>query len=152
MPVQTFRYAACGGGNVLWGIFLYAIGYNFLFQKHNVDLGHWPVVKHVVIKSYIAADYLFALWINFFTGFYLNRYIVFTGSNLQKHVQLFRYGVIVVLNMVFNYILLKLFVQIFHWYPTPSKITTTLILIVFSYYSQKYFSFKEDNLKLDQSL
>lgn len=142
MPLQTFRYAACGGGNVLLSILLYFIGYNFIFHKQLVSLGYIPFYGNLVLKPFIAADYLFAIWINFAVGFYLNRYVVFTESDLKKHIQLFRYFVVVLLNMIFNYYLLKLFIQIFRWYPTPSKIITTALLIVFSYFSQKNYTFK----------
>ncbi|OIR05669.1 GtrA-like protein [mine drainage metagenome] len=142
MPLQTFRYAACGGANVVFGIFLYSVGYNFIFHKQVVHLGYIPFYGNLALKPFIAADYLFAIWINFATGFYLNRYVVFTESDLKKHVQLFRYLVVVVLNMVLNYYLLKLFIIEFGWYPTPAKICTTALLIVFSYFSQKHYSFK----------
>ena len=148
MPLQTFRYAACGGSNVVFGIVLYSFGYNYIFHKQNVDIGYIPFYGHLILKSFIAADYLFAIWINFGIGFYLNRYVVFTESALKKHVQLFRYLVVVVSSMVLNYWLLRFFIQIIHWYPTPSKIITTAFLIAFSYFSQKHYSFKATELKV----
>ncbi len=146
MPLQTFRYAACGGANVLLGIVLYSIGYNFIFQKEIVHLGFIPFYGNLALKPFIAADYLFAIWINFAIGFYLNRYVVFTESDLKKHVQLFRYLVVVIANMILNYWLLILFAHKLQWYPTPSKIVTTGLLIVFSYFSQKHYSFKTGEL------
>jgi len=142
MPLQTFRYAACGGANVLLGIVLYAVGYNFIFQKQIVHLGYIPFYGNLALKPFIAADYLFAIWINFLIGFYLNRYVVFTESDLKKRVQLFRYLVVVIANMILNFWLLKLFIQVIGWYPTPSKIIVTALLNVFSYFSQKHYSFK----------
>lgn len=43
-----------------------------------------------------------------------------------------------------NYFFLKLFVEILHFYPTLAKIVTTIIVAVFSYISQRNFSFKMD--------
>jgi putative flippase GtrA len=37
---------------------------------------------------------------------------------------------------------LKLFVEGFHWWPTFSKIITTFIVVLFSYFTQRNFSFK----------
>ena len=151
MNLQTFRYAACGGGNTIWAIFLYAFAIHFIFTEPVINIGHIPFYGHLALKQVIAADYLFAWWISFATGFYLNRYVVFTNSYLKKHVQLFRYGVIVFINIFLNYYLLLLFNQEFHWYPTLSKIASTAITIIFSYFSQKYYSFKAGEFELNET-
>jgi len=36
MPLQTFRYAACGGFNTLTDITLFFIAYNYIFLKKPV--------------------------------------------------------------------------------------------------------------------
>jgi putative flippase GtrA len=46
--------------------------------------------------------------------------------------------------IVLNYVLLKLFVEQFGWYPTPSMIITTGIVVLFSYLSQRHYSFKAE--------
>jgi len=46
--------------------------------------------------------------------------------------------------MVINYICLKIFVENFGWYPTPSQLITTGIVILFNYFSQRHFSFRKD--------
>ena len=38
MPLQTFRYAACGGGTTLLGIFLYFIAFHFIYTQPVIDL------------------------------------------------------------------------------------------------------------------
>ena len=134
LPIQTFRYAACGGANMLFDISLFAICYNFIFQKQNVHIGT------LTISPYIAA-FLMAFCISFPTGFYLSRYVVFQQSSLRGRIQLFRYFMVVLVCFFLNYIFLKLFVEYFGWYPTPSKIITTVIVVIFSYVSQTYFSF-----------
>jgi len=48
----------------------------------------------------------------------------------------------VVSNMILNYYLLRLFIQVLHLYPTPAKMITTGLLIGFSYLSQKHYTFK----------
>jgi putative flippase GtrA len=134
LPVQTFRYAACGGANMLFDICLFAISYNFIFQKQNVHIGN------LTISPYIAA-FLTAFCISFPTGFYLSRYVVFQQSSIRGRIQLVRYFIVVMVCFFLNYIFLKLFVEYFGWYPTPSKIVTTVIVVVFSFISQTYFSF-----------
>ena len=136
MPLQTFRYAACGGGNTALNIIIYFVSYNFVLKK---EIFHLPFVA---ISPHIAA-FIIAFFITFPIGYYLNMFVVFDGSYLRKRIQLFRYFLVVLICIFLNYIFLKLFVERFEWYPTPSMIVTTAIVIVFSYLSQRNFSFKQ---------
>ena len=138
MPIQTFRYAACGGGNTLLDIFLYFISYNFVLQKQVLFTPAGPISPHI-------AAFLISFAISFPTGYLLNRFIVFPGSILRGRVQLFRYFLLVVLCVFLNYIFIKLFVEHLHLYPTVSKILTTIIVVSFSYLTQKNFTFKTEN-------
>ena len=136
MPLQTFRYAACGGGNQALNIFAYFISYNFILRKQIV---HLPIIA---ISPHIAA-WLIAFLITTPIGFYLNFAVVFNGSYLKKRIQLFRYFTVVMICILLNYIFMKLFVERFHWYPTISFIITNVLVTVFSYLSQRNFSFKQ---------
>jgi putative flippase GtrA len=138
MPIQTFRYAACGGGNTALDIFLYFISYNFILEKQVVFTPAGAISPHI-------AAFLIAFAISFPTGYLLNRYIVFPGSILRGRVQLFRYFLLVVLCVFLNYIFIKLFVEHLHLYPTVSKILTTVIVVSFSFITQKNFTFKAEN-------
>ena len=138
MPLQTFRYAACGGGNTLLNILIYFISYNFVLDK---EILHLPFIA---ISAHIAA-FIIAFLITFPIGYYLNMFVVFEGSYLRKRIQLFRYFLVVLVCILLNYLFLKLFVENFGWYPTPSMMVTTLIVIIFSYFSQRNFSFKKAN-------
>ena len=135
MNRMTFRYAACGGANTLLDIFLFFISYNFIFDKEVVHL------PFLAISPYIAA-FMLSFCITFPIGFLLNRYIVFQGSAIAGRIQLFRYGLTVVLSILLNYVFLKIFIEHFGFYPTFAKILTTLIVVGFSYLSQSYFTFK----------
>lgn len=135
MPLQMYRYAACGGGNTALNIFIYFITYNFILQKQILDLGLIAFTPHI-------AAFLIAFCITFPIGFYLSMYVVFQGSFLKRRVQLFRYFMVAMVCIVLNYILLKIFVEQFRWYPTPSMIITTGIVVLFSYLSQRHYSFK----------
>ena len=86
---------------------------------------------------------LFLLLFLFFVGFLLNKYVVFTTSNLRGRIQLFRYFISFFVNLVINYFLLKLFVEILKWEPFLSQVLTTVIIVTISYLTQKHFSFKE---------
>jgi putative flippase GtrA len=145
LPLNTFRYAACGGANVLLDICLYFILYNFVFQKQNVDLGF------VTFKPYVAA-FLFSFIVTFPVGFLLSKYIVWTDSTIRGHVQLFRYFLVVMMNLLLNYIFIKLFVEYLGVYPTIAKMMTTVIVVVFSYLCQKHFSFRAGSVSGGEKL
>ena len=136
MPFQTFKYAVCGGSNMVLDILIYYISYNFILHKQIVDLGF------IAFKPHIAALWM-AFCVSFPIGFLLSKFIVFNTSQLRGRVQLFRYLLIVAVNLVLNYALLKTLVEYLSFYPTIARIFTTCIIVTFSFLSQKHFTFKE---------
>jgi putative flippase GtrA len=135
----TYYYAACGGMNTIFDLFLFFISYNFILHKQMVAL------PFIVISPHIAA-FIIAFLFSFPTGFLLMRYVVFRSSYLKGSVQLFRYFLSVCISLFLNYIFLKIFVEQLHFYPTVSKFIITFIVVGFSYVAQKYFSFKTENI------
>jgi putative flippase GtrA len=135
IPDSTFRYAVCGGFNTSLDLFLYFLTYNFILKKRILDL------KVVSISPHIAA-FLLVFPITFFTGFLLSKYITFSNSVLRGKIQLIRYGLTVLVCIILNYFLLKFFVDYCHFFPTVSKLLTTGLVIIYSFFSQKYFTFK----------
>ncbi len=136
IPLQTFRYIACGGGNTVLDILIYFVSYNFILQKQVVHLGG------IAISAPIMAFFM-AFAVSFPLGFYLNRTIVFHDSNLRGRVQLFRYLLLVLVNILLNYTFIKLFVESFGIYPTMAKILTTAIVVTFSYLAQRNYTFRK---------
>ena len=137
LPLQTFRYAACGGFNTFLDIFLFFITYNFVLHKQDFHLGF------MTFKPHVAAFFL-SFIVSFPTGFMLMRHVVFPESTLHGRVQLMRYFLMVLICIILNYIFLRIFVEHFHLYPTVSKIITTAIVVCFSYITQKNYTFKVD--------
>ncbi|MBU6262529.1 MAG: GtrA family protein [Bacteroidetes bacterium] len=135
MPHQTFRYAACGGFNTVLDIGLFFVSYNYLFHKEPQHIGWLTISPHI-------ASFLSAFLVTFPIGFYLSRYVVFQETSVAKKVQLFRYFIVVLGCLILNYIFLKIFVEVLGWYATPSKLATTVFVVAFSYFMQKYFTFK----------
>lgn len=137
MPLQTFRYAVCGGSNMLLDITVYFISYNYILHKQILNLGF------VAFEPYTAALWM-AFCISFPTGFLLSKYIVFNSSQLRGRIQLFRYILIVAVNLILNYAILKILVEEMHFYPTIARIFATCFVVTFSYLSQKHFTFKTE--------
>lgn len=135
IALHTFRYAACGGANTVFDICLFSLSYNFVFKKHDVVLGFFTLSAPV-------ASLFLALCISLPSGFYLNRYVVFQQTGLKRRSQLSRYIIVTTICIFLNYIFLKIFVDYLGFYPTPSKIITTLFVVIFSYTSQTYIFFR----------
>ncbi len=135
MPLQTFRYAACGGGNAVFGLITYFIGYQYIFDGTVFDLGFYAFKPHT-------AAVLLSSFITFLVGFILNRYIVFVESNLRGRIQLFRYFLSFTFNLLVNIALLKLLVEVLHVHPLISQMITILIVIAISYLTQRHFTFR----------
>ena len=137
MPIKTFRYAACGGANVVFGNVIVFTAIYHLVKIHDVvNVGFFPF-----------KPYNFALTISsiftFCVGFILNKYVVFTTSNLKGSVQLFRYFLAFLFSYSLNYLLLnKVFIEGLHLNPVLSQGITVVIVTAVSYLTQMHFTFK----------
>ena len=142
MSEQLFRYAACGGGNLVLDWVLYFLVYNFVIGHDLINLQFtiYNLQFSQAITPHIASLCI-VFPITLLTGFWLQKYVTFTGSNLLGIRQLSRYILIVFINLAINYFGLKLCVEILGWYPTPSKMFITLITVAVSYLGQKHFTF-----------
>lgn len=138
MPEQTFRYAVCGGANTLLGLLIYYIGFHYIFDKENFDTGI------VVIKPHNASLFLAGCF-SFSLGFILNKFLVFFDSYLRGRVQLFRYFLSFIVNLFINYFVLNILVIYLHIEAFLSQVIATVIVIIVSYVTQKYFTFRIDN-------
>ena len=160
MSEQLFRYAACGGGNMVLDWVLYFLVYNFVIG-HDLVYLNLPIFKlsdlQICLTPHIATLCI-VFPITLLTGFWLQKYVTFKPSNLQPQKssnpqtlkpsnpqtlrQLFRYILIVAVNLAVNYFGLKLCVETLGWYPTPSKMVITLFTVAISYFGQKYYTFR----------
>ena len=135
MNLQTFRYAVCGAANTFFGFVAYYVSFKFILREGDLDIGFYA------FKGHIAALFI-SFCCSFPVGFFLSKYVVFSDSNMKGRVQLFRYFMICMFNLALNYILLKVFVETLHIYPTIAQVLTISIVILFSYLAQRHFSFK----------
>lgn len=135
LSIQKFRYAVCGGVNLIFGWVLFYIFYHYLYDGEMVNLGF------AVVSPHIAASYS-VFPITFLTGFWLQGNISFKSSPLRNYVQFGRYLISVTGSVILNYFILKFFVEVIHFYPTPSQMLTSMIVVVYSYLMQKYYSFR----------
>ena len=138
---QVVRYAVCGGGNMVFDWILYFLLYNFVIG-HNLVYFQLPITNYQLCLTPHIATLCIVFPITLLTGFALQKYVTFTRSRLNSWRQLLRYVIIVAVNLAINYFGLKLCVESFGWYPTPSKMVITVVTVLISYLGQKYYTFK----------
>ena len=142
MPLQTFRYAVCGGSNTLLGLFIYTVSYKYVLRERILNLGFYA------FKPHIAALFI-SFCINFPIGFLLMKFVVFHDSTIRGRIQLFRYFLIFISSLFINYWFLKLLVEVLHVYAVGAQIITTTLIVFFSYIMQRDCSFRK---KTDSAL
>lgn len=142
IPIKTYRYAVCGGGNLVLETVLYYICFHLVLDKQNLDLGF------IVVNSHIAALF-FVDPIAVCVGFLLNRFIVFPDSNLPWKTQFLRYLLTGFLTLTISYISMKFLVEVLLFYPTPSRLFTIFITVLLSYIMQTTYSFAIQRIKAE---
>ena len=127
---------------------LYFLIYNFVIghEMIYVQCTMYNVQYTQAITPHIATLCI-VFPITLLTGFALQKYVTFTRSRLNSWRQLMRYILIVAVNLAVNYLGLKLCVETFGWYPTPSKMVITIVTVIISYLGQKYYTFRSKEVK-----
>lgn len=132
---QVFVYGVTGVMNILFDWSIYFFTYNFLLRKENFDFGLFTMSPHMAALT-------FTFPVSFTSGFLLQKYVTFTASSLHGKTQIVRYLLVVWMNFMLNFLGLKLFVDVLHFFPTPSKMIITGFTVIVSYLFQKKFTFK----------
>lgn len=134
---DTFGYGLCGAANMMLDTLWYFIIYHYIVAERFIDI-------HFILISPHISTLCIVFPITFFTGFWLNRHVAFRVTHLKSHRQLVRYLLSVVGSLAINYVCMKLFVEVFNIWPTPSKMLTTAICVVYSYLAARFFTFKSN--------
>lgn len=135
IPLQTFRYAVCGGGNLVINWLLYALLYDVVLGFDYLNLGFVYISRHIAALA-------ITFPITLLTGYWLQSRVSFSGSQLGDRVSSVRYLITTLGSLAINYACLKLFVELCHLYAPAAQVVTSLITVVYSYLLQKYWTFK----------
>ena len=131
-----FRYGVCGATNMVLDALWYFVIYHFVIKARYIDLIFVTISPHI-------SSLMIVFPITFFTGFLLNRFVAFHATEQASGKQLKRYALSVVGSIIINYVCMKLFVEHFNIWPTPSKLLTTIVTVAYSYVAAKYFTFRK---------
>ena len=133
-----FRYGVCGATNMTLDAIWYFVIYHFVIKARYIDLFIVNISPHI-------SSLLIVFPITFFTGFWLNRNVAFRVAEYRTRRQLIRYALTVVGSIVINYVCMKVFVETLHIWPTPSKMITTAVSVIYSYLAARYFTFVRES-------
>jgi hypothetical protein len=100
-----------------------------------LELGFVTISPHVATLG-------FKFPVVLLSGFLMQKYITFSQSATLGQTQFYRYVLVVLLNLTITYAGLKIFVEYFKFYPTPSNMMVSILTIGISYFCQKYYTFK----------
>lgn len=142
LPLQTFRYASCGGANMVLGFLIYTAGYKYVFREKVFNLGFYAFKPHI-------ASLFLSFLVSFPVGFLLNKYVVFVESTIRGRVQLFRYFFVFVSNLFINYLILKVLVEYLHINAILAQVIATVVVVTISYLLQRYYTFKVEDTSID---
>ena len=135
MPLQTFRYAVCGGSNTVLGLTVFTFFHEVVFKGKVFDFNFFALKPHTASNT-------ISFIVTLIVGFLLLKYVVFAESKLRGRIQFFRYCLSAGVNFVLSTLLLKLFVEVLKLNAVFSQVIITGIIIIISYLSQKHFTFK----------
>ena len=142
MTLQVFRYGLTGTVNLFFDWFLYFLIYNFVLHHQMLNLGIVTLSSHIATMT-------IKIPIVLISGFLLQKYLTFSYSSLSGKIQLFRYSTVFLINLVINYLGLKILVDILEFWPTPSNMIVSILTIFISYFSQKHYTFKTQTADIE---
>ena len=139
IPVQTFRYLACGGSNTVLSILIYSIAFNFVLGGTKTH-----IIDDVYVTAPIGAQ-IISFAITFPTGFLLSRYIVFPESTLRGRKQFFRHILANATFFLLTSVLIKLSAILLpRVRPDITYPFILVIITILSYLSQRFYTFKTE--------
>lgn len=133
---EQFRYVSCGGGNyIVLDTLLYYLIYHYVVAGRYINIGITTLSPHVAALAIVFP-------ITFFTGFLLNRYVVFESTANKMKFQIVRYAITVVGSILLNYIIIKVLVEYVGLWATPSKVICSVITAIYSFFMARNFTFR----------
>lgn len=133
---KLFRYFISAGLATWVDIMVYFMAYNYLYQKTDIS------VFNLFTVSAATASLFLSYTMGLLTNFLMTRYLVFGDSELEFHKQLFRYVLVALLVLALNWVLMRVLIREFDWWPTLARATSALCIGLLSFVIHKTFSFR----------
>ncbi len=130
--IKIVLYLFVGGTAALveWSLF-YVL---FHYLLHGIGLN----VTQLTLAS-TAISFALATLYHYFLG---NVLVFDSGSRYGRSTELSLVFLVSIMGLVFNLLLMYLFVSVFVWHPMVSKVLTSCIVVVWNYLSRKKWIFR----------
>ena len=133
---KVFRYFISAGIATWVDITIYFLAFNYIYQKSDIDM------FGMVTVSAATASLILSYTCGLITNFLITKFMVFKESDLETHKQLFRYVLVAIVILGFNYVMMSFLIKKLEWYPTIARATSALTIGVLSFVIHKTFSFR----------
>ncbi len=131
---KGIRYLLSGGISTLVDLFFFKVFYDLIFCRENFTF-----------LGFVFEGYSISLVISYtfgsVTSFLMNKYFVF-GRQDQGVKQLLKALPVYILAFLGNYILLKICIEKFYFWPILARLSAALFVAFITFNLHKYFSFK----------
>ncbi|ADY51497.1 hypothetical protein Pedsa_0925 [Pseudopedobacter saltans DSM 12145] len=135
---KVIRFFLSAGVAAVIDSIAYYIIINFVISHSSVHIGDRIIKAHEF-------SFLISYSLGVLVNFSMTKFIVFTDSTLKNRQQFSRFVLVACLGFFANYGLLKLFVEIFDFWPTFARVSALLCLGVASYYVHRLFTFRNED-------
>lgn len=133
---KLFRYFLSAGLATWVDVLTYFLVYNYLYKKTDI------VITDGLVVASTTASLLMSYTAGLITNFTLTKWLVFKESELETHKQLFRYVLVALLILAFNWMLMRVLIRNLEWYPTISRASSALLIGFLSFFIHRVFSFR----------
>ena len=134
---KVLRYILSGGLSAAVDITAFTLAFNLLFHKHDVMLGQ------MTFNAYSVA-LVISYTIGSISSFLMNKFFVFSAKTAGLN-QLLKSLPVYIMAFAANLVLLKFFIEIFHLWPTVSRIISALLVAFITFNLHKHFTFRQKN-------
>lgn len=139
--LKVFRYFISAGVATWVDICVYYIAFNYIYEKTDIN------ISGIYTISAPTASLILSYTLGLITNFVITKYLVFSESELETYKQLFRYVLVALVVLVFNYLLMSFLIRILDWFPTISRAVSAITVGIMSFVVHRNFSFSTKNNK-----
>ncbi len=137
LQLQLVRYIIAAGTAFTVDIVVYFIALHFFVTDQSITLFGNVIELRAAMLSLVVS-----FTCGLFTNYYMSKLFVFKSAENNNRKNFIRFVMVALVTFVGNYFLMRFFLEIAHFYPTPARFIAACIFSIFSFGMHKFFSFK----------
>lgn len=137
LQMQLVRYVIAAGTAFTVDVVVYFIMLHFFISDKIITIFNTPITLRAAMLSLVVS-----FTCGLFTNFYMSNLFVFKAVDNRTNKHFARFVVVAMVTFVGNYFLMRFFIEVVHFYPTPARILSACVFAMFSFTMHKFFSFR----------